>query len=268
MVATKQQNGYFRSGSGWLYGACHLPDGQMPVSGVILCPPFGEERKSTLRPLVGLAETLAAAGLAVCRFDHAGTGDSAGDPAIATWADWTGDVVAALEHGVEALGIPIERWTLLALRHGAVVALGAARQRPLRRIILVEPILSGATAWRDLELRRQIQSALGVQAGENAAVGIIDLGGHPVNAAWRVGLQEFRLTEALAALACPVEVIHVSGARSLVGDWAALETLVAPHGGRVRLLAERPFWGLGDAAEISSLNRVVLESFAQGETSL
>jgi hypothetical protein len=76
------------------------------------------------------------------------------------------------------------------------------------------------------------------------------------------------LTEALAALACPVEVIHVSGARSLVGDWAALETLVAPHGGRVRLLAERPFWGLGDAAEISSLNRVVLESFAQGETSL
>ena len=268
MSATQQQNGYFQGGSGWLYGACHLPSAGVPSAGVLLCPPFGEERKSTLRPLVGLAEALAAAGLAVCRFDYAGTGDSAGDPAAATWADWTGDVAAALRHGVASLGIPAASWTLLAVRHGAVAAVAAARQQPVQRIILVEPILSGATAWRDLELRRQIQSALGVQAGAAAVAGVVDLGGHPVNAAWQTGLQEFRLAAALATITCPVDVMHVSGARSLAGDWAALEAVVHPRGGRVGLLAERPFWGLGDAAEIPSLNHAVLALFAQGKTSL
>jgi alpha/beta superfamily hydrolase len=265
MSDSRQENGYFQSGSAWLYGACHLPAGSVPSAGVLLCPPFGEERKSTLRPLVGLAGALASAGLAVCRFDYSGTGDSSGDPSAATWAGWADDAAAALGHGVKSLGIPAERWSLLAVRHGAIAAVEVARRQPVRRLVLIEPVLSGVTAWRDLELRRQIQSALGVQAGEDAA-GVIDLGGHPVNAVWRSGLQGFLLTEALAAVACPAEVLHVSGARTLTGDWSALETVVKPHGGRVRLLAERPFWGLGDAAEIPSLNRAVLESLESGET--
>ncbi len=265
MSSIRQENGYFQSGASWLYGACHLPASGTPTAGVLLCPPFGEERKSTLRPLVGLAEALATAGLAVCRFDYAGTGDSAGDPAAATWAGWTEDVAAALQHGVAALEIPVSGWTLLAVRHGAVAAVAASRRLAVRRMVLIEPVLMGTTAWRDLELRRQIQSALGVQADE-AAAEVIDLGGHPVNAAWRSGLQEFQLAPALAGLACPVDVLHVSGARTLAGDWAALESVVKLQGGRVRLLAERPFWGLGDAAEIPSLNRAVLELLEPGES--
>ena len=57
------------------YHAPEVRSGQ----GVVICPPLGHEYISAYRSLRELADRLAAAGVAVLRFDYHGTGDSAGE---------------------------------------------------------------------------------------------------------------------------------------------------------------------------------------------
>ncbi len=93
--------------------------------GVLLCNPIGEDMVRAHRPFRHLAETLAAAGFPVVRFDYDGTGDSVGDERdpdrVATWR---GDIVRAAKElrtrgGVQSLA-------LVGLKLGGTLAALAA----------------------------------------------------------------------------------------------------------------------------------------------
>jgi dienelactone hydrolase len=97
-------------------------------AGVVLCNTVGNESLRAFVTLRRLAETLAAAGFAVLRFDFHGTGDSAGTDAepdrVATWLD---DIDLAIDElrarsGVREIGIA-------GLRLGGTLALAAAARR-------------------------------------------------------------------------------------------------------------------------------------------
>jgi len=81
---------YFGLADRPLFGWFHPPAAslQRPM-GVVLCNPIGEDMVRAHRPYRHLAETLAAAGFPVLRFDFDGTGDSSGDERdperVATW---------------------------------------------------------------------------------------------------------------------------------------------------------------------------------------
>ena len=71
---------WFGSGAYTLLGHLHDPAGAHAgsVRGVVIVPPFGWEDVCSYRPVRELAEMLAAAGMAVLRYDLPGTGDSSG----------------------------------------------------------------------------------------------------------------------------------------------------------------------------------------------
>jgi pimeloyl-ACP methyl ester carboxylesterase len=107
-----------------------------------------------------LAGMLAAAGFHVLRFDYFGTGDSSGDSADGSLAQWTEDVGTAVAELREVAGI--RRISLVATRLGAVMALRAtAAGLKARDVVLWDPVVSGTDyvarldASEDVRLRGQ-----------------------------------------------------------------------------------------------------------------
>jgi pimeloyl-ACP methyl ester carboxylesterase len=113
----------------------------------ILAPPLFEEAARTRKVLVNLARDLAAAGIDAVRFDYPGTGLSAGatDELTLTGAfDALRDVVAYC-HRLGAAQVH-----LLGFRFGAYLALAAAAQLPLSRLVVWEPVLDLAAYFQEL----------------------------------------------------------------------------------------------------------------------
>jgi len=112
-----------------LFGWFHPPAAnEARGAGIVLCNTVGNESLRAFVTLRRLAESLAAAGFAVLRFDFHGTGDSGGTDAetdrVATWLD---DIDLAIDElrarsGVRELGIA-------GLRLGGTLALAAAARR-------------------------------------------------------------------------------------------------------------------------------------------
>lgn len=241
--------GYLPSRGRWLYSGWHEPAGA-PRGGVLLCAPFGEERKCAYRQMVETARALAAAGWGVLRFDFGGTGESEGDHGAMTLADWQGDIAAALAVGRELGG---ERWVLLGARLGANLALACRAPAVVGRV-LWEPLLAGGEYLEEMTRRRLIKAALGSgEAGGHEADGqeaawargeAVDFDGFGVGGGLADELRGLRLDEQLAACAGPLLVLHVSGASRPTGGWEAVaQALAARPGGVFRQLRERPFWG-------------------------
>jgi dienelactone hydrolase len=80
-----------------LFGIHHAPpDGERPAHGIVLCHPVAHEYMAAYRTLRIVARELALRGFDVLRFDHQGTGDSAGDLDEGSRDLWREDTLAAM----------------------------------------------------------------------------------------------------------------------------------------------------------------------------
>lgn len=104
--------------------------------------PFAEEMNKSRRMAALAARRLAANGVAVLQLDLGGCGDSGGEFAHARWELWKRDVAAGLAWLRERAGIEPGLW---GLRLGALLALDYAADKPPARLLLWQPVLSGAT---------------------------------------------------------------------------------------------------------------------------
>lgn len=134
---------YFGTSPKRLFGIYHTPDGTKPRDhGVALCHPFGREHILAQRTFRQLAALLTRAGFHVLRFDYYGCGDSSGESDEGSVAQWTDDVVAAVDETRDYAGV--RHVSLIGLRLGATLAaLAGATRSKLRSIVLWEPALRG-----------------------------------------------------------------------------------------------------------------------------
>jgi pimeloyl-ACP methyl ester carboxylesterase len=116
---------------------------------VLLCNPFGEEASRAHRIYRVLATQLERSGYSVLRFDYRGTGDSMGDAADASVAEWLADVELAAE---ELRGGGAKKLVAVGLRlGGTLAALATSRGNlRLRHLVLWDPVVDGAAYLREL----------------------------------------------------------------------------------------------------------------------
>lgn len=134
----------FKGCAGWL----HPADGNR---GVIICAAQGYEELCTHRPMRGLAERFAAAGMPTLRFDYPGTGDSTGDerdPArVRAWLD---SIRAAANYLRGRVGV--EEIAIVGLRIGATLAAIAAEELDdVEALALMAPPVSGRAYVREIQ---------------------------------------------------------------------------------------------------------------------
>lgn len=134
---------YFGRPESPLYGA-YYPAETAGTRGeaVLLCGPVGQEYMRTHRALHQLAGQLAGAGCDVLRFEYTGIGDSAGDEAAVELATWQQDIVTAARELTELSGA--SRVALIGVRLGASLAFAVAGSVRASRLVLWDPVVSGA----------------------------------------------------------------------------------------------------------------------------
>lgn len=122
----------------------------------LICPPLFSDYMRTHLALRDLALALAERGQHVFRFDYRGTGDSSGELAEVTPADWLEDIRLAVREGCEISGS--NRVRLLGVRAGALLACAAAKTLSnVQRLVLWDPVPDGASYLQTL---RRVQTAL------------------------------------------------------------------------------------------------------------
>jgi dienelactone hydrolase len=146
---------------GWFHPAA-TTDGQTRDCLVVMCNPLGYDAICTHRHYRQLALRLAAAGFAVLRYDHHGTGDSAGTDEmphrIESWLSGVGD---AVDFGRRLSGAG--RVSLFGVRMGGTLALAAAATvAPAQfadSIVAWAPFSSGNLYLRETRALRLLRGA-------------------------------------------------------------------------------------------------------------
>jgi len=131
-----------------LFGWLHVPTDGRARTGVVVCPPFGQEYLKAHYALRRLARQLEDRGFLVLRFDYDGTGDSAGSGADPGRVEaWLSSVRAAIEY-VRKEGV--HETALVGMRIGATLAAVAAeRDGEIDELVLWDPCSSGRSFLRE-----------------------------------------------------------------------------------------------------------------------
>jgi uncharacterized protein len=123
-----------------LRGVLHLPHpNPSPAPAVVLCHGFGGNRIGWGNDFVLLSRLLAAQGIACYRFDFAAFGESDGDPADFSVSDQASQLKAVLAQLERNRAVDPDRISVLGYSMGALVAVLAAGDRPLRSLALWSP---------------------------------------------------------------------------------------------------------------------------------
>jgi alpha-beta hydrolase superfamily lysophospholipase len=144
-------------------------------AGIVLCPALGYEYMSAYRTWRLLAERLAALGFDTLRIDYDGTGNSAGGALDPGRVDaWLSSIARAAAEVRRLSGS--DRVALVGLRLGALLALQAAADHGVDRLVLWSPFPSGRACLREL----RALARLGVQDDplEDACEPAINAEGH------------------------------------------------------------------------------------------
>ncbi|WP_051325714.1 alpha/beta hydrolase family protein [Glycomyces tenuis] len=154
-----------------LRGVLHLPAAATGVPAVALCHGFGGNRAEFGYTFVRLAERLAERGVAACRFDFAGCGDSDGDFDDLTVSDQVAQALAVLDALAAHPAVAPERLSLMGMSLGGLTAQLAAARRPVRSLTLWAPA-AGAVDMDEAAAKRRADAI--------AEFGYDDFGGLPV----------------------------------------------------------------------------------------
>lgn len=164
--------------AGWFHPPAVLA-GQTRDCVVVMCNPIGYDAICTHRHYRVLARQLADSGFAVLRYDHHGTGDSAGtDEDPERFPSWIAGVATAVAFGKQASGA--NRVSLFGVRMGATLALAAAMDTRLAdSLVAWATFPSGSLYLREMRVLRQMRDAdsttppvvhdAGADLGEEAA---------------------------------------------------------------------------------------------------
>lgn len=126
-----------------LFGVYHPPKAaQAKAAGVVLCYPFGQEYMRAHRAYRQMAMLLAKAGFHVLRFDYSGTGDSSGEGAEGSLADWVHDAGEAADELKETAEVSSVSFVGLRLG-GSIAALAAAGRTDIDQVVLWDPAVRG-----------------------------------------------------------------------------------------------------------------------------
>jgi amino acid adenylation domain-containing protein len=136
-----QYESFFFGPDSSLYGIWHPPAGAANGTAVLICPALGHEYSRSHFLLRSLAERLAAAGVAVLRFDYFGIADSLGTNEEASLQRWREDIRMAwaeLERRSGRASISV-----LGVRLGANLAVQALPSNEVSKYVLWDPLLDG-----------------------------------------------------------------------------------------------------------------------------
>ena len=123
----------------------HVPAQSPPVGVVVYVHPFAEAMEQVPPDGRIAVPSIGRGGVAVLQIDLLGCGDSAGDFADASWAEWRSDV----DHAAVRLRErhPVVPVWLVGPRVGALLAVEAAAEMELAcNFLLWQPVSSGASA--------------------------------------------------------------------------------------------------------------------------
>jgi exosortase A-associated hydrolase 2 len=224
--------------------------------------PFAEEMNRSRRMAALAARALAAQGIGVLQIDLHGCGDSSGDFGDARWDIWKNDVLLARDWLRARLGRPVGMW---GLRLGALLALDCARDEPLERLLLWQPVTSGS-GYLTQQLRLRLAGDLLQDAGsKTSTTSLRDAlrGGASLEIAGNTLAPELALAidgldaAALAPLHCPIhwfEMIAAPG-RTLPPAASRIEAGWRAAGAdlRVEPVCGPPFWATPEIAECAAL---------------
>lgn len=141
---------FFGDADRQLFGVYHPPLAAPRSAGVVLCYPGPQEYRQAHWVYRRLAGMLAREGWHALRFDYYATGDSAGESADGSLAQWTADVATAVGELRDVAGV--QRVALVGMRLGAALALRAtAAGARVSDLVLWDPVVSGAAYLAQLE---------------------------------------------------------------------------------------------------------------------
>ena len=141
-------------------------------TGVVFCPPFGDEMVCTYARFARWAKELAEEGFAVLRYHPFGTGESDGTSGQFTprgAAEDSGTAVRWLRENLK-----VERVGLFGLRFGASVAVQAAAAARLDFVVVWSPIINLQQYFREL-LRLRLTKELVHQRADRVNVTVKDM---------------------------------------------------------------------------------------------
>ena len=243
----------------------------------VVCPPFAEEDKSARRTLTEVCEALGQSGDATLLFSFRGTGDSSGDFARATLEDWRADLrtaVAWARH--RAPGLPLG---LLGVRLGAALAYLEAPALEPRRLVLIEPLMSGRSYLAQQAARKKLRTQMTqaqmtqAQGGAEADVpastpaettlpettlpeGVEDLDGWPLGTELRAGLNTLDLRSSPKVTGIWLRALQV-GPRPEVAP--PLQAFADRSGGNAAAVVMPAFWNLLDYTPAGPLTDALLD---------
>lgn len=232
-----------------VFAALHRPT-QQPFRAIVMCHPLGEEKLWSHRVFVSFARELAAAGVAVLRFDFRGEGDSDRDFQQTDFESRISDCNVAVD-AVRRMNPSVTEVTLLGLRAGAAVAAAVAgRRSDLSRLVLWDPVIDGAAYMQAvLRLNLMYQMARHRKVVENreelverlARGETVNIEGYEVAEPLFRQLSDFKLDDALQRFHGEVLIVQVNQ-----GEAEARPDLAALAASNVRchfdMAQEEPFW--------------------------
>ncbi len=228
----------FSGCTGWLH---EPPPDRRSKRGVVLCAPLGNEACNAYRPLLALAEMLAAEGLPTLRFDYPGTGDSTLEDEAGP-EEWTQSIIAAAawlrRHG------GVEEVALCGLRAGALLAARAAsRVEHLVALALLAPVVTGRALVREMVITARTWDAMWMVEMPTEADGWFEANGCRMSVAAKQALEGLdlrRLEVCGAARALLMEPGEAPATRALADRLTALGTAVErrPFPGYEALMAD------------------------------
>ncbi len=239
---------YFGEQTRQLFGALDRPR-EKAHSGLVFCPPFGEEMAVTYARLAIWGKRLARNGYAVLRYHPYGTGESGG-----SFADFT--ITGALRDTLEAVNClrertGVERWGFFGLRFGAFLAVQAALTSSPDFMILWSPVINLRQYIRQLLRSRltaemihlhkqQVQLTTKDMVKEFEAGSSVDILGYEFSSELYGEMNagaEWPSAPASPKVLCLSRLIEKAQVASLPGGWTN-------PGGKVDLksFSEIPFW--------------------------